>query len=103
MTTRQLWNRTYDVNVTGTHIMTQTFAPLLLKSGDPRLLFITSGLSTLGGTDNFNLPVNRIPGQGWPKPPPLGVPAYRCSKTALNMLMRYVQCWSCRDKSGKSS
>ncbi|KAB5550786.1 putative short chain dehydrogenase [Coniochaeta sp. 2T2.1] len=92
MTARQTWNRTYNVNVTGTHIMTATFAPLLSKSTDPRLVFIASGISSLEGSQDSSKPWNQVPVQGWAqylKPPSPDVPAYRCSKTAVNMLMRY--------------
>ena len=84
---REMWNRSWNVNVTGTQILTSTFIPLLLKSADPRLLFITSGTSTLQGHSNPALPINQSPPAGWPKPSQ-AVPAYRSSKTGLNMMMR---------------
>ena len=87
-----MWNKTWDVNTTGTHIFTSTFAPLLLQSSDPRLLFITSGTSTLAGTDNLAMPVNQVPPKGWPKTG-FNVPAYRSAKTGLNMLMREWHRW----------
>ena len=84
---RQMWNQSWDVNVVGTHIMTSVFAPLLLNSSNPRLLFITSGTSTLAGSDNMALPINRHPARGWPKE--MGnITAYRSSKTGMNMMMR---------------
>jgi NAD(P)-dependent dehydrogenase (short-subunit alcohol dehydrogenase family) len=87
MTMREAWNKSWDVNTTGTQIVTYTFVPLLLKSGDPRLLFITSGTSTMAESTNTSLAVNRSPAKGWPKPF-TGVPAYRASKTDMNMMMR---------------
>lgn len=88
---RDGWNKAWDVNVTGAHVMTDTFAPLLLKSKDPRVLFLTSSTSSLIGTENPNLPTNKAPETGWPKTPlRTMVPAYRCSKLGLNMMMRYV-------------
>ena len=45
--TRAGWNATWNVNVAGTHMMTNTFIPLLLKSSKPRLLFMTSGTASL--------------------------------------------------------
>jgi NAD(P)-dependent dehydrogenase (short-subunit alcohol dehydrogenase family) len=87
MSLRELWTKSYDVNVSSTQVMTHMFMPLLLKSQEPRLLFITSGLSTLQGTSKsyMSVPTPPIP-TGWPKPP--GVPvAYRSSKTGLNMAM----------------
>ncbi|KAF4446183.1 hypothetical protein F53441_10159 [Fusarium austroafricanum] len=85
---RELFNKTYDVNVSSTQVFTSTFIPLLLESSSPRLLFLTSGLSTLEGAHNSFLTKmsGNIP-QGWPKE---GIPtavAYRSSKTALNMMM----------------
>jgi NAD(P)-dependent dehydrogenase (short-subunit alcohol dehydrogenase family) len=69
--------------------MTHTFAPLLIASSDPRLLFITSGLSSLetcaGGFDSKLL--RSDPPKGWPKPFTPSQVAYRSSKTALNMMM----------------
>ncbi|KAL0940012.1 (+)-neomenthol dehydrogenase [Colletotrichum truncatum] len=90
MTVREVWNKTWNVNTAGTHIMTATFAPLLLESNDPRLLFITSGTSTLTGSENPAFPFNKPLAKGWPKvtTPQTNIPAYRCSKTGMNMLMR---------------
>ncbi|KAJ6003974.1 hypothetical protein N7522_005619 [Penicillium canescens] len=55
---REMWNQLWNINTVGTQIVTSTFIPLLLQSPDPRLLSITSGTSTLAGTENFTLPVN---------------------------------------------
>lgn len=90
MTMREVWNKSWDTNTAGSYIMTHTFVPLLLESSDPRLLFITSGTSTIAGTENTALPVNAVPPKGWPKNSPINVPAYRSSKTGLNMMMRSV-------------
>ncbi|KAJ4323128.1 hypothetical protein N0V94_002014 [Neodidymelliopsis sp. IMI 364377] len=86
MTTREMWNKSWDVNVTGTYIVTETFIPLLLKSSQPRLLFITSGTSTLTEHDNLAMPVNRAPPKGWPKQM-FTVAAYRSTKTGMNMMV----------------
>ncbi|KAJ0311366.1 hypothetical protein COL5a_002215 [Colletotrichum fioriniae] len=87
---RQNMNKSYDVNTSGTHVITHTFAPLLIKSSDPRLLFVTSGLSTLNGIESAGLlpfQPGTVTAAGWPKPytPQAG---YRSSKTALNMVMQ---------------
>jgi NAD(P)-dependent dehydrogenase (short-subunit alcohol dehydrogenase family) len=87
MTMREMWNQSWNVNTTGTQIMTAMFIPLLLKSSNPRLLFITSGTSTLEGTTNMALAVNHYPPKGWPKTN-FSIPAYRSSKTGMNMMMR---------------
>lgn len=67
---REMWNQSWNVNTTGTQIMTSVFVPLLLTSSNPRLLFMTSGTSTLEGTENMGymaLAVNRNLPKGWPK------------------------------------
>jgi NAD(P)-dependent dehydrogenase (short-subunit alcohol dehydrogenase family) len=92
MTIREAWNASWDVNVTGSHIMTNAAVPLLLKSDDPRLMFVTSGLSSITETANvpdFAKHVNQPPPAGWPKPTQaLSDPSYRSSKAGLNMAMR---------------
>ncbi|KAK6206392.1 short-chain dehydrogenase [Colletotrichum tabaci] len=52
-TLRQNFNKSYDVNTSGTHVITHVFVPLLLKSTDPRVLFVTSGLSDLHGLETL--------------------------------------------------
>lgn len=92
MTMREIWNKTWDVNTVGTQIMTHTFVPMLLKSSDARLIFISSGTSTLADCTNPYIPVNRSPAKGWPKPQQSSIPAYRSAKTGMNMMMRYADC-----------
>jgi len=84
---REVWNKSWNVNTTGTQILTQSFAPLLLKSSDPRLIFIASGTSTLAEHENTTLAVNKSPAKGWPKDG-FSVAAYRSAKTGMNMMMR---------------
>lgn len=83
-----MWSKTWDVNVTGTQILTQTLLPLLLRSTDPRLLFLTSGLSSLTTANDPSMFFNKrnVLAPGWPKAGPVFT-AYRSSKAALNMLM----------------
>ncbi|CAM1503603.1 Fc.00g011940.m01.CDS01 [Cosmosporella sp. VM-42] len=85
---RHLFNKTYDVNVSGTQVITATFVPLLLASSSPRLLFLTSGLSTLEGASKALMPRPgfEVP-KGWPKEGLVINTAYRASKAALNMVM----------------
>ncbi|KAJ5142963.1 uncharacterized protein N7515_001750 [Penicillium bovifimosum] len=85
MTARQAWNKSWDVNVAGAHLMTVKFLPLLLKSQDPRLLFITSGLSSLEGAADPSNPKNVFAPAGLPKAFPFM--SYRSAKAGLNMLM----------------
>ncbi|KAH8647261.1 hypothetical protein BX600DRAFT_484537 [Xylariales sp. PMI_506] len=87
ITLRESWNKAFDVNVSGAHVMTHVFMPLLLKSADPRLLFITSGLSSLQKTSAKFYPAPRPPAAGWPKDISFDTMAYRSTKTALNMMM----------------
>lgn len=85
MSVHQAWNKTWDVNVTGAHIVTETFLPLLLKSTDPRLIFVTSGASSLTDASTQNSPMARKLPAGLPKTIPSM--AYRSSKAALNFMM----------------
>ncbi|KAI1124309.1 NAD(P)-binding protein [Nemania abortiva] len=93
MTMREGFNESWNINVTGTHILTTLAVPLLLKSSNPRLIFIASGTSTLTETERSDTPtlarINTSPPAGWPKQT-IGMvtTSYRSSKTGLNMLMR---------------
>ncbi|KAM0262186.1 hypothetical protein ACHAQJ_001931 [Trichoderma viride] len=85
---RSIFNKSYDVNVTGTHVVTAKFAPLLIKSSSPRLIFITSGLSTLTAhSKSFYPSWAPTPKAGWPKENVSATLGYKSSKTALNMVM----------------
>lgn len=93
MSIREAWNASWDTNVSGTQVLTTLAVPLLLKSADPRLLFMTSGTASLIETERLDGPIyqrlNSSPEKGWPKSSPAPVTAsYRGSKTGLNMLMR---------------
>lgn len=64
--------------------------PLLLTSSSPRLIFLTSGLSSLSLASSGRRSASQAsphPPKGWPKPEEPSVAAYRSSKTALNMMM----------------
>lgn len=78
----------YAVNVAGTHVVTSAFVPLLLRSADPRLIFV-SGLGTFASATKREYPLPATLGRGtWPKSEvTFETLGYRCSKTALNMLM----------------
>ncbi|KAH6979289.1 hypothetical protein EDB82DRAFT_568151 [Fusarium venenatum] len=69
---RLLFNKTYNNNVSGTQVFTATFIPLLLESSSPRIIFLTSGLSTLHGTHESFLSKNH---------------RIHPERTALNMVM----------------
>lgn len=87
---REVWAKTWDVNVASTQVMTHHFIPLLLKSDDPRIAFMASGTSSLVNSEGTLSPANVAPPKGWPKQPGLSLPAYRSSKSGMNMMMRYV-------------
>ena len=94
MSIRDALNKSWDVNVSGTHVLTHHAVPLLLKSSDPRLMFITSGTSSMHETIAPDVPppikrINASPDAGWPKSAgPNPTTMYRSSKAGLNMLMR---------------
>ncbi|KAK1061348.1 hypothetical protein LTR74_011099 [Friedmanniomyces endolithicus] len=89
---REAYNASWDTNVTGTQVLTTLSMPLLIKSSNPRLLFVTSGTSSLIQTDlseGIFARLNAAPDAGWPKQGQLNpVTSYRSTKTGLNMLMR---------------
>ncbi len=83
---RDCFLKAYDTNVAGTNVLTWTFMPLLLKSADPRLIFV-AGLSQMTKAAENYFPTPPMP-VGWPKSTDyFETIGYRCSKTALNMLM----------------
>lgn len=85
MSLRESFSSVYDTNVAGTHVLTHTFIPLLLKSEDPRLIFV-AGLANITTAAEKYFPTPPLP-KGWPKPEFFETIGYRCSKVALNMLM----------------
>lgn len=78
-------NMAYDVNVAGTHVLSYASIPLLKKSSEPRLIFVT-GLAAINQAAKRYFPTPPQP-EGWPKQIPFETIGYRCSKVALNMLM----------------
>ena len=86
MKMRDVWNKSWEVNTTSTWMLTHALVPFLLQSANPRLLFITSGTSTLAEHGNPAIAVNKSPPKGWPKAM-LFIPAYRSAKTGMNMMM----------------
>ena len=95
LTMREGWNASWDTNVAGTQVLTTLAVPLLLKSKDPRLIFMTSGTSTMTETvlkeDSSEMlkRINGSPAKGWPKAGGANpITAYRSSKAGLNMMMR---------------
>ncbi|KAL7907588.1 hypothetical protein GGI35DRAFT_470187 [Trichoderma velutinum] len=83
---RLVFDDTYNINVSGTNMMTFVSASLLLRSPSPRLLFLTSGLTTMGKFTQSHIPVQDVE-LGWPKKDCAAAQAYRRSKAAINVLM----------------
>ncbi|WWC64346.1 uncharacterized protein I303_106956 [Kwoniella dejecticola CBS 10117] len=87
LTVRQGFINAFSTNVVNTHIFTETFADLLLQSETRRLIFLSSGIGSLGDHSNPHVPVNHSPPAGWPKKPIFNSTTYRTSKTAMNMMI----------------
>ncbi|KAK4494088.1 hypothetical protein PRZ48_014386 [Zasmidium cellare] len=89
---RETWLRSWSINVAGPQITVKEFLPLLLKSSDPRILFLISGTSSLADTERMDGPfgkINASPEKGWPKEEVVNpTQIYRSSKAGLNMLIR---------------
>jgi NAD(P)-dependent dehydrogenase (short-subunit alcohol dehydrogenase family) len=68
--------RTFQTNVTGPFVVTQTLTPLLLKSKNPYSIYVTSGLGSLSMAADPNNPIYHA-----------RYDVYRASKAALNMLV----------------
>ncbi|KAJ7472667.1 hypothetical protein FB451DRAFT_1250322 [Mycena latifolia] len=73
--TRAIVERTFAVNIFGAASTTEAFIPLLEKSAAARLVFVSSDLGSLTFLADPNGRHSSVP-----------VPAYRCSKAAMNML-----------------
>ena len=82
---RDCFNKAYAVNVTGATIMTHVSVPLLLKSSDPRLLFVAGLFQMIVASEKY-FPTPPLPA-GWSKKMDFETIGYRLSKTALNMVM----------------
>ncbi|KAK5099004.1 hypothetical protein LTR70_000874 [Exophiala xenobiotica] len=81
-TRRQVWQHVYNVNVISTEVFTQRLIPLLEQSKDPRIIFVSAEIASIG----------KILQSKQPNEPQL-VP-FCSSKAAINMMtvdyaMRY--------------
>lgn len=72
--TRERFTRIFSTNVTGAACLTDAFIPLLQKSSQPRIIFVSSGVGSLTLTLD-------------PSRAGVDAPAYKASKAAMNMLM----------------
>lgn len=72
---RATYHDTFAVNTFSTAIVTEAFTSLLSSSSSPRVVFMSSGLSSLARRSAAAFDSTAI------------LPIYRSSKTALNMLM----------------
>jgi NAD(P)-dependent dehydrogenase (short-subunit alcohol dehydrogenase family) len=76
----------FDTNAVSPALVTQAFAPLLLKSSNPRLIYVSSQLGSItlrGDPDNMAYAAD--------------YKTYRTSKAALNMLVA-CDAWEYKDK-----
>ncbi|WVR00372.1 hypothetical protein IAU59_007515 [Kwoniella sp. CBS 9459] len=87
MTVREAFNKAFNTNVSSTHLLTSALLPLLLKSSSPRIVFVSSGIGSLGEHTTLNIPINQSPPAGWPKEPTFNITTYRTTKTAMNMMI----------------
>ena len=72
-TSPEVFRKTFDTNFFNTIAVTQTFLPLIEKSGAGRIVFVSSGLGSLTLHSDPDSPI-----YNWK------IPAYDISKTALN-------------------
>ncbi len=72
-TSQEIFRKTFDTNFFNTIAVTQAFVPLIKKSDAGRIVFLSSGLGSLGLHSDPNSPIYNYK-----------VPAYDISKTALN-------------------
>lgn len=79
--TRDLFTETFNTNVIGTVVLTEAFIPLLRKSSNPRLVFVSSRMGSLQQATVKDTPFYAT-----------DYKAYDASKAALNMLaLNYVR------------
>lgn len=87
LTTKQAFLQSFNTNVVSTHSFTASLIPLLLESSSPQIVFLSSGISSLGEHGDDKYPVNKSPEEkGWPKKWSFNSTTYRTSKTAANMM-----------------
>ncbi|KAL4874953.1 hypothetical protein BJY04DRAFT_224467 [Aspergillus karnatakaensis] len=71
---------TLNTNAVGAFVLSQSLAPLLKKSTDPRIINVSAGLGSISERSNPNSPSYALPFE-----------AYRISKAALNMATACMQ------------
>lgn len=71
---RELWSHVFNINTVSTGVFTEALIPLLEQSKDPRIIFISSTLGSIGKALNDG------------KSAAPQVPFYSASKAAVNML-----------------
>lgn len=75
---REIFAKDFDLNVTGTAILTDALLPLLTKSAAPRVVFVSSGLASIGMSCDKTSP--------W-YDPGYETKGYSCSKAGMNRLV----------------
>ncbi|KAM0747940.1 NAD(P)-binding protein [Meredithblackwellia eburnea MCA 4105] len=86
-TVREGFVKAFNTNVASTHLVTHAFMDLLFLSPSPRIVFLSSGIASLGEHTDEKYPVNKPPPAGWPKQPHFSSTTYRTTKTAANMMI----------------
>ncbi|KAB8077312.1 hypothetical protein BDV29DRAFT_199053 [Aspergillus leporis] len=88
LTTREIFQKTFDTNVTGTAILTDSFLGLLRQSTAPRVVFVSSSLGSMSRMTDKNYPYRYFESAG-----------YKTSKAALDMLVAHYA-WKLEDVGG---
>lgn len=78
LSTREIFAKDFDLNVTGTAILTDALLPLLTQSAAPRVVFVSSGLASIGMSCDKTSPMYDQSNDAT---------GYACSKAALNRLV----------------
>lgn len=86
LTVREAFNTSCNTNIASTYLFTQSLIPLLFASPTRRLIFISTGISSLADHGDTNISINQSPPEGWPKKYQFNVMTYRTSKAGLNMM-----------------
>lgn len=78
MSLREQYSKTFETNSVSAACLTEAFLPLLRRSTNPRIIFMTSGLGSIGSTLD---PSSGAYG--------MDMPTYKASKAAMNMIMAH--------------
>jgi NAD(P)-dependent dehydrogenase (short-subunit alcohol dehydrogenase family) len=85
---REAWSKSYNINVIGTHILTEDLMPMLFKSASPHIIFVSSTVGSFADHVSEKGPIHQPLPSGWPKRALLQANAYKSSKSGMNMMAR---------------